>query len=119
MPFDPYEFLNTARELSEDRAYQDESGFRTSISRAYYSAFLATHKRLQEMGRSFPEAETIHAAVITAVTEINSMAGNTLETLRNQRVNADYKLNAKITRGLCRECTRISGVIHNTLRHIR
>jgi len=44
MAFDPCLLLSLSSALSEDTNYEDESKYRTSISRAYYAAFLvATH----------------------------------------------------------------------------
>ncbi len=101
MVFDPQEFFEIANQLYLDKHYQNEPSLRTVISRAYYACFLASQKRLQELGASFPDVNRIHRDVIENVKGKNSRMGNHLETLRTKRVDADYKLNANITRGEC------------------
>lgn len=93
---DPTDFLDLANKLHADRRYNDEATWRTIISRAYYASFLASQKKLQELGQSFPDVDRIHQAVIEAIMEKNSAIANKLETLRKARVDSDYKLLAKV-----------------------
>ncbi len=97
----PRDFLELANQLYDDKHYRTEPGWRTVISRAYYASFLASMKKMQEMGASFQEADRIHRDVIEKLKDKNPQAANHLDTLREKRVESDYHLRANIRWGDC------------------
>jgi len=66
MPFDPRDFLKLSKDLVNDASYYTrESVSRTSISRAYYSAFLTCRTWLETRHRlKFPTTADAHRLVI-------------------------------------------------------
>jgi len=64
MAFDPCLLLSLSSALSEDTHYEDESKNRTSISRAYYAAFLVARSYLESAGYNFPPDSKCHKKVI-------------------------------------------------------
>ncbi len=113
MVLDPHEFLEIANQLYEDKDYQFESGWRTIVSRAYYSSFLASMKKLEDLGASFSNVDRIHQEVIEAMMDKSSPVANKLETLRKRRVDADYKMKASISKGECPNLLRLAELILN------
>jgi len=72
MPFDPCLLLSLSAALSEDSNYEDESKYRTSISRAYYAAFLVSRSYLESAGYYFPPESNVHKKVIDYMKDKNS-----------------------------------------------
>ena len=95
--FDPELFLELANQLLLDKDYNPETRVRTVIGRAYYSAFLIAQSKLESLGASFIDEHRIHVDVITKLAEKDSGLGSKLNTLFDYRVDADYKMNAKVT----------------------
>ena len=98
--YDPRQFLEIAEDLLQDRrkGHNKEGRIRTAIGRAYYAAFLITKKKLQEIGYSFRRVERLHKDVIyRLMKDKHFFIGSKLNTLFDNRVDADYKMNAKIT----------------------
>jgi len=99
MTFNPVEFLNLAKTLTNDQNYNYESAFRTSISRAYYSAFLWCRTWLEGLGFSFPRNQDAHALVIKNMRAKGKyMPADALKNLRHYgRNEADYNLKKSFT----------------------
>lgn len=122
MPFDSEKFLEIAKNILEDRKYQHEGGFRTSISRAYYSAFLFAKKKLEETGSSFNYScrmcgsTQIHKQVIDELKEKNSFVGDQLDNLKEYRVMADYETYEEINLLIANKCAKFSEIIINEIR---
>jgi uncharacterized protein (UPF0332 family) len=100
MPFDPCLLLSLSSALSEDLNYENESKYRTSISRAYYAAFLVSRGYLESAGYSFPPDSNVHKNVIKYMEDKDSLIGAILFKLRRNRNNADYNLNIQIEKGI-------------------
>ncbi len=116
MPFDPHRFFEICRDLLEDERYQDEGGYRTAIGRAYYSAFHVVRQRLEQLGLSFRNVKRIHRDVITEAARKNSMIGNQLDQLFENRKVADYNLQANVPRELANSSSKVCEVIHSSVR---
>jgi len=110
--FNPSEFLNIARQLLLINDLDEKGKFRTSIGRAYYSAFLSTRTRLEREGKRFG-SEGQHKKVRDLLKSINMhhMADQLLE-LFDYRRDADYYLSDSINRTmnavLCNKCILIA-----------
>lgn len=115
LPLDPYRFYEVCKELLDDEAYQDEGGYRTAIGRAYYSAFHVVKRRLEELGLSFRGVRPIHSEVIRAANRKNSMIGNQLDQLFDNRKIADYNLEANVPWELANSSAKISEIVHNNV----
>lgn len=100
MAFDPCLLLSLSSALSEDTNYEDESKYRTSISRAYYAAFLVARCYLESSGYSFPPDSNVHKKVIDYMKDKNSFISNLLFKLRDRRNHADYDLDIQIKKGI-------------------
>lgn len=107
MPFDPKDFLQLATDLVNDANYNHESAFRTSISRAYYSAFLVCRTWLETThGFSFPRTADPHRLVTQRLrnrTVLRTLlpgrmaVADILKTIRRRGRNvADYDLLAQV-----------------------
>lgn len=113
MVLHPEQFLEMAVRLSKDPRYRNEPGWRTLIGRAYYACFLASRKRMQELGSSFTDIDRLHRDVIEAVKEVNRGMANHLDTLRDRRVHADYFLNDTFRADECSTWLRLADTIMN------
>ena len=111
--FNPTEFLILAKTLINDNIYNNESCFRTCISRAYYAAFLTCREFLKNShGLSFSQSAEVHKEVISSLrrrTVVDTLKGRSnsskyivadlLDKLRKEgRNRADYDLNVTITK---------------------
>jgi len=92
----PSEFLYVAQQLLVDT----EAGLRTSISRSYYSQFLALRDKLIAKGYSEPtDNQSVHAALRKElVSRGYRSVARKLDNLRVKRVDADYNLTKMIIR---------------------
>lgn len=113
MPFDPKGFLILAKTLCNDLNYSNESGFRTCISRAYYSAFLICRTFLETRHRMrIPRGPIAHKKVVQGLRRrrvLRTLVGlpfnrrhtiaDVLDDLRKSGRNiADYDLIVRIAR---------------------
>ncbi len=110
--FNPSEFLNIAKKILLIKDLDETGKFRTSLGRAYYSAFLLTRKRL-ERGRKKFDSEGQHKTVRDFLKSINmDHMANQLLVLFDYRVDADYDLsdskNRSIDMVLCNKCISIA-----------
>ena len=101
MPFNPKDFLKLAQDLTNDSNYNYESAFRTSISRAYYAAFLWCRTWLESLGIVFPLTQDAHAMVIRELrAKRRYMPADALKNLRKHGRNmADYDLRITVSKG--------------------
>lgn len=108
--FDPRSFLDIAEDLltKKRKDLNKEARIRTAIGRAYYAAFLMVKKKLQEGGCSFRRVEQLHRDVIKQLMNDDYFVGSKLNTLFDYRVDADYKMNAKITPKLGESSIKLS-----------
>ena len=113
--FDSSRFLEIANKLLGDSSYRDEAGWRTAIGRAYYAAFLAAKKRLEERGCDFVDVDKIHQEVIQKLKSRKSDTANKLSTLRDRRVKADYYMDAPIDPKLSQGCAKLSEIVISEL----
>ncbi|MDE1832246.1 MAG: HEPN domain-containing protein [Thaumarchaeota archaeon] len=96
MPFDPLEFLTTAKNLSNGNT---ESQFRTSISRSYYSVFLLIRDKIETKYGKFQLKRhgEIHQKVNDKLLELRLFKiASKLDGLRKNRRDADYFLSLTI-----------------------
>jgi len=95
--FRPRRFLKLAIRLIDDDTYNESCRIRTSIGRAYYSAFLIIKSKLESLGHSFPDDHNVHSAVIdTLMVRGYRQIGAKLDSLREVRCDADYHMNVPI-----------------------
>lgn len=87
--FDPLNFLKLAKKLAEKK---DEASRRTSIGRAYYSAFLSARDKFKIVSK-IPE---VHREVTNKLYSIDIICGNKLHKLRRARNQSDYDMNIGI-----------------------
>jgi uncharacterized protein (UPF0332 family) len=107
--FDPRRFLDLANRLMIDHSYEREPRARTAMCRIYYSAFLVAFQKLQEKGIPIQDDEQIHKAVIETYMEKGLYTiGNSLDQLREKRVDADYHMMASITPDMCKKYATLS-----------
>jgi len=86
MPFDPKDFLRLSKDLVNDPSYSTrESVFRTSISRAYYSAFLICRTWLETQKVTFPKTGKAHKIVVNELRKTKVF----MKLLRKTRAVAD------------------------------
>lgn len=111
MPFDPKDFLQLSKDLVDDTNYDSESAFRTSISRAYYSAFLVCRAWLENAhGFSFPPTADAHKLVVRRLRKRRVLrtlrpgrtaVASALTSLRRSGRNvADYNLLAQVQKAV-------------------
>jgi len=93
--FDPEDFLNLARALlNEDNTDFENARYRSSISRAYYAAFLkAMEKCAERRGYTYDKSADVHKEVIKDVKSIlgDRTSGDFLRSLKKLRTNAELK----------------------------
>ena len=110
--FNPSEFLNIARRILLINDIDETGKFRTSIGRAYYSAFLLIRTRLVRKGFHFGE-EKQHKEVRNSLKTIGKgYLADQLKTLFDHRRDVDYYLtdsvNKSINESLCNKCIAIA-----------
>ena len=111
MAFNPQLLLDLANKLYEDPNYDDEARYRTSISRAYYAAYLTARCKLESTCINFTKKSTAHEEVSDALRDIDKHASNMLYNLRKHRNKADYNLDIKIQKGQALACLKSSKFI--------
>ena len=106
--FDPVNFYNLASQLCSSGA--NETSLRTSIGRSYFSAFLSARERLDVLGHYQPtQSGNDHAGVRTAFASIGRTdLKNKLGGLAYRRGEADYNLNATVTRNMAQTALQIA-----------
>ncbi len=102
MAFDPIKFLDIATKLLIDINYDEETRYRTCISRAYYAAHLFTREKLKSTGvviriEKDERIGIIHDKVIDALARKNKKLGEMFLDLRERRGDADYDLYKKFS----------------------
>jgi uncharacterized protein (UPF0332 family) len=89
----PNEFLDVAAELLQGLA---EGGWRSAVSRAYYSAFHVARRLLRQGGFVVPQGEQAHAYLYLRLGNAGQpdvvAAGRDLNFLRTVRNRADYDI---------------------------
>lgn len=116
--FNPEIFLEIAKRIKIAEELEEFGRLRTSIGRAYYSAFLSTRSRLEMKGQSFG-TDSQHKDVRDFLKTIKRDGiANLLKQLFDFRVDADYKLKANINLGLCNKCIMIAEEIIEELETI-
>ena len=113
--FDPVEFLKIAKKLLLIKDLDEKGKFRTSIGRAYYSAFLLIRTKLKRNGFKF-EKEKQHKKVRDSLKSIGmGYMADQLKELFDYRIDADYFLsdlvNKSINRSLCNKCIIIAELV--------
>ncbi len=121
--FNPSEFLDIAKKLLLINDLDEKGKFRTSIGRAYYSAFLLIRTRLIRKGFKFGE-EKQHKEVRNSLKSIRmDHIANQLKELFDYRVDADYYLsdsvNKSINRSVCNKCIIIAEQVIEGIEEIR
>jgi len=109
--FDPYSFLEFAKEIHADKDYRKASAWRTIAGRAYYASFLSSRKKLQELGHSFVATPDVHKEVMAQVKTRNSGTANKLYMLRDSRNDADYNLMSQITSDQCSKLLKLAELV--------
>ncbi|MCW8417621.1 hypothetical protein OQJ18_09745 [Fluoribacter dumoffii] len=116
MSFDARKLLDVAKQISS--SFHNEETYRTSINRAYYSAYLQCNKKIiDEMGikpnnnNNFSHKTVINflndkkytapTGVPTPATRIYFQIAGLLRQLKDSRVDADYYLNKTISHQNC------------------
>lgn len=106
--FNPDDFLTVAENIFEDASQfsNKEAALRTSVGRAYYSAFLRCKEFASHHGEIYltdydkPDCKRpgeVHAAVREALKEISLWhIANFLYRLFEMRVTSDYRLNETV-----------------------
>lgn len=129
MPFDPKDFLKLSKDLLNDAKYNHESGFRTCISRAYYSAFLVCRTFLEIRHKiSFLPTAEAHKKVVRNLRKrkvINTLRGSkgrryavadVLDKLRKKGRNvADYDLLASLKNSDAFKCIQDAEYVVGTI----
>lgn len=119
LPYDPRRFLEIANRLLLDSNYERQGRIRTAIGRAYYAAFLLSMKKLQELGHSFRRIHRLHKDVIDTLMKSRYYSiGSKLNTLFEYRVDADYKMESRITPELGKLCIRLSEHIISSIEQL-
>ncbi len=97
MEFNPLDFLTLAEMLSDDANYQTESGFRTSVGRAYYATHHTVRAWLEGDGwKPKKKKRAMHQQVLDGLNDRDTMAANLLKKLIDLRVRSDYKLHKTV-----------------------
>jgi uncharacterized protein (UPF0332 family) len=107
--FDPVDFYHLASKLHTDAS--DESALRSSVSRAYYAAFLWARKKAGVTSQS----GNIHEKVINHYQLKKKSISNRLADSRQRRNDADYNLKKRVINRDSGEALRLSKKIMEDL----
>jgi uncharacterized protein (UPF0332 family) len=122
--FQPKHFLDLAENLKEspkDNLF--ESRIRTSIGRSYYSIFLATRYKLEGLiNRELEKKRNIHVVIIDNLKKSvdNQIAqfGTNLDTLRNYRLQADYRIKTNLHQNIANGAYALANDLFNDLKNL-
>ncbi len=96
--------------------YQTESGFRTSVGRAYYAAHHIVKAWLEGNGwKPKKKRGGTHKQVINALKDLDTTAGSLLKKLFDLRVRSDYKLHKQVDAGRMGESIELSKEIQTRI----
>lgn len=126
MPFNPKDFLKLSKDLIDDTQYNTrESVYRTSISRAYYSAFLVCRTWLETKGYKFPPTTDAHQKVIKYLRQkriyknlhhkTRTVADVLAKLRRSGRNEADYNLQKEFKKQDAQKWIRDAEYIINSI----
>jgi len=97
MNMDPRAFLALAKRLQA--AEKNPEGRRSTVSRAYYAAFIVAAEFFEVIGCKVPVGPQSHELAYNFLNncgdEVLVKAGSKLNDLRGERICADYKLHKK------------------------
>lgn len=97
MSYDPSLLFDLSSSLFKDKNYEEESKYRTSVSRAYYAAFLVSRTYLEdEKKKPFTYTGKDHKLVSDFIKDYDPMIRNLLIELRKNRKHADYNITKKV-----------------------
>jgi uncharacterized protein (UPF0332 family) len=122
--FQPKHFLDLAENLKDspkDNLF--ESRIRTSIGRSYYSIFLATRHKLEGLiNKELEKKRNIHEVIIDNLKKNvdNQIAqfGTNLDTLRNYRLQADYRIRTNLHQNIAVSAYALANDLFNDLKNL-
>ena len=103
MPYQPERFHDVAKLVNTSQIVPAGEGrYRTVVGRAYYGAYWATCQAVCQTYRISPPLDLPHEALSQTISKVRndpdvSKLGTLLDTLRQRRVDADYKPRLTIT----------------------
>ncbi len=107
--FDPAIFLDIAKKIKEKSDLDEQGKARTIIGRAYYAAFLTIREYLKIHKAKRFSKEHQHQDVLDTLDDLDQQhLRNMLETLRDNRIDADYFLNKTIDINICKKSIILS-----------
>jgi len=109
--FDPYSFLEFAKEIHADKDYRKASAWRTIAGLAYYASFLSSRKKLQELAHASVATPAVYKEVTAQVKTRNSGTANKLYMLTDSRNDADYNLMSQITSAQCSKLLKLAELV--------
>lgn len=96
MIFDPKKYIVLANDIINDSNYDEQTRYRSSISRAYYAAFLVARDKLKAKYPIYfkenDDNENIHKKIIEFLKSTHPHIGDMLFNLRRKRNKADYNM---------------------------
>ncbi len=118
--FDPEEFLEIANKILMHDNLPTQGKFRTSISRAYYAAFLKSKNKLENLGFRFLNTKRLHLDLRMCLKEDFKRGdiADSLETLFSYRVEADYELRKIFSKVNCDKSIKLAEIIMNLISEI-
>lgn len=122
--FEPKLFLNLAEELKDSRKDDlFESRVRASVGRSYYSIFLATRYKIERLvNKELENRKDIHRILIEELkkSKNNTLAefGSHLESLRNYRHQADYRIRVNMNHNIAVFSHKLSDNLFDDLKKL-
>lgn len=114
--FDPEIFLEIAKKLRQVKGLDFQGMLRTAIGRNYYAAFLKSLLKLQSLGEAFTDESRIHADVRDTLNKKRkSNITSKLESLFRMRIDADYKVYARLDNSVYQSSIHLSENIINLI----
>ncbi len=125
MNFSPEDFYKLAKVLGKDSNYAhlDDARIRTCIGRIYYSIFLEFREDLRrQIGNSeynvVAKSGLIHSCLRKIIRKLDIKCGNKFDRLQKLRKEADYEIDAAISRTDLEESLAIAEHIFNAVSHL-
>jgi uncharacterized protein (UPF0332 family) len=114
-PIHPIDFMRIAEKLSNS---SEESYFRTSVSRSYYSVFLEAREKLEARGVKFilKWPGEIHQQVILKLKQLKlGHIADKLDHLRNLRSKSDYFIKEIVDQAAARKALMLARYIYTKI----
>ena len=117
--FKPEKLLDVVSGICRNDKLHSQEYLRTALNRSYFSALLAAKIRLEELGEALKDSDEIHRQIIQKIKEKNSIMGDKLQELYNERLGADLDVNYNADLDIVKNTLFLSKKFNNQIKKLK